>query len=162
VYQFITYIPSAANALGALSGDSWNLELESTGEPACFRKFDHFSVEPALPDPASLVTVEQRPHPLPPPGPSAASCASLGAKPWAVGTPLLGPCEGGCRSLRMADYNIGLRLKYEQQCPDCGQSNFVEDHASGDLVCRVRKYPELEGPLLSVQKYGSWNIVITW
>ena len=37
----------------------------------------------------------------------------------------------------MADYNIGLRIKYEQQCPDCGLSNFVEDHASGDLVCRV-------------------------
>jgi transcription initiation factor TFIIB len=37
----------------------------------------------------------------------------------------------------MGDYNIGLRMKYEQQCPDCGQSDFVEDHASGDLVCRV-------------------------
>jgi hypothetical protein len=38
----------------------------------------------------------------------------------------------------MGDFNVGLRLKYEQQCPDCGQSDFVEDHASGDLVCRVR------------------------
>ena len=38
----------------------------------------------------------------------------------------------------MGDFNHALRLKYEQQCPDCGQSDFVEDHASGDLVCRVR------------------------
>lgn len=37
----------------------------------------------------------------------------------------------------MGDFNINLRLKYEQQCPDCGLSDFVEDHASGDLVCRV-------------------------
>ncbi len=37
----------------------------------------------------------------------------------------------------MGDFNINLRLKYEQQCPDCGLSFFVEDHASGDLVCRV-------------------------
>ncbi|KAI7835903.1 hypothetical protein COHA_010206 [Chlorella ohadii] len=36
----------------------------------------------------------------------------------------------------MGDYNINLRLKYEQQCPDCGLSDFVEDHASGDLICR--------------------------
>lgn len=36
----------------------------------------------------------------------------------------------------MGDFNINLRLKYEQQCPDCGLSDFVEDHASGDLVCR--------------------------
>lgn len=38
----------------------------------------------------------------------------------------------------MGDFNINLRLKYEQQCPDCGLSDFVEDHASGDLICRVR------------------------
>ncbi|EFN54856.1 hypothetical protein CHLNCDRAFT_24273 [Chlorella variabilis] len=36
----------------------------------------------------------------------------------------------------MGDFNHALQLKYEQQCPDCGQSDFVEDHASGDLVCR--------------------------
>ena len=37
----------------------------------------------------------------------------------------------------MADYNYALRMKYEQQCHDCGDSNFVEDHASGDLICKV-------------------------
>lgn len=41
----------------------------------------------------------------------------------------------------MGDFNINLRLKYEQQCPDCGLSDFVEDHASGDLVCRVSPPP---------------------
>ena len=35
-------------------------------------------------------------------------------------------------------YNIALRMKYEQKCPDCGDSDFVEDHAAGDLICRVR------------------------
>lgn len=38
----------------------------------------------------------------------------------------------------MNNYNIALRMKYEQKCEDCGESNFVEDHASGDLICRVR------------------------
>eukprot|EP00890_Picochlorum_soloecismus_P003500 jgi/Picsp_1/4150/NSC_01659-R1_transcription initiation factor iib len=36
----------------------------------------------------------------------------------------------------MNNYNIALRMKYEQKCEDCGESNFVEDHASGDLICR--------------------------
>ncbi|CAL5228963.1 g12195 [Coccomyxa viridis] len=27
------------------------------------------------------------------------------------------------------------RYKFEQQCADCGSSDFVEDHANGDLVC---------------------------
>ncbi|KAK9830270.1 hypothetical protein WJX72_010697 [[Myrmecia] bisecta] len=27
------------------------------------------------------------------------------------------------------------RQKYEQTCPDCGSSNFVEDHSQGDLIC---------------------------
>lgn len=44
-------------------------------------------------------------------------------------------------------YNVALRMKYEQQCLDCGESDFVEDHASGDLICRVSsslfKYPRL-------------------
>lgn len=34
--------------------------------------------------------------------------------------------------------NVAIRMKYEQTCEDCGQSDFVEDHASGDLICRVR------------------------
>jgi transcription initiation factor TFIIB len=34
------------------------------------------------------------------------------------------------------DANISLRIKYEQTCPDCGASDFVEDHSSGDLICR--------------------------
>lgn len=38
-----------------------------------------------------------------------------------------------------AMYNYALRTKWEQQCPDCGMSNFVEVPASGDLVCRVRQ-----------------------
>ena len=29
------------------------------------------------------------------------------------------------------------RYKFEQQCADCGSSDFVEDHANGDLVCTV-------------------------
>ncbi|KAK9837177.1 hypothetical protein WJX81_008700 [Elliptochloris bilobata] len=33
----------------------------------------------------------------------------------------------------MAD--SGLRAKYEQTCPDCGGTDFVEDHAQGDLIC---------------------------
>lgn len=36
----------------------------------------------------------------------------------------------------MGDYNESIRLKYEQTCKDCGASDFVEDHASGDLICR--------------------------
>eukprot|EP00887_Chlorella_sp_A99_P007621 scaffold20.g7621.t1 len=35
-----------------------------------------------------------------------------------------------------ANFNLALRLKYEQTCPDCGESDFVEDHAAGDLICR--------------------------
>ena len=37
----------------------------------------------------------------------------------------------------MDQFNTALRMKYEQQCLDCGESDFVEDHASGDLICRV-------------------------
>ena len=37
----------------------------------------------------------------------------------------------------MDQFNVALRMKYEQQCLDCGESDFVEDHASGDLICRV-------------------------
>jgi ribosomal protein S27AE len=44
----------------------------------------------------------------------------------------------------MANYNVALRMKYEQQCPDCGDSDFVEDHATGDLICRVRFVSGLE------------------
>ena len=33
-------------------------------------------------------------------------------------------------------YNVALRMKYEQRCEDCGESDFVEDHACGDLICR--------------------------
>ena len=29
------------------------------------------------------------------------------------------------------------RLKFEQVCSDCQSSDFVEDHAQGDLVCTV-------------------------
>ena len=36
----------------------------------------------------------------------------------------------------MNSHNVALRMKYEQKCEDCGESNFVEDHASGDLICR--------------------------
>jgi ribosomal protein S27AE len=32
--------------------------------------------------------------------------------------------------------NVALRMKFEQTCQDCGESDFVEDHASGDLICR--------------------------
>ncbi len=32
--------------------------------------------------------------------------------------------------------NVALRMKFEQTCHDCGESDFVEDHASGDLICR--------------------------
>lgn len=39
------------------------------------------------------------------------------------------------------DFNVALRLKYEQRCLDCGESDFVEDHAQGDLICRVRMRP---------------------
>lgn len=35
----------------------------------------------------------------------------------------------------MAD--SALRAKYEQTCPDCGGTDFVEDHAQGDLICTV-------------------------
>ncbi|GAB4819087.1 hypothetical protein N2152v2_006133 [Parachlorella kessleri] len=36
----------------------------------------------------------------------------------------------------MAQFNYALRTKWEQTCPDCQESDFVEDHASGDLICR--------------------------
>ena len=36
----------------------------------------------------------------------------------------------------MADAS-GLRAKYEQTCPDCAGTEFVEDHAQGDLICTV-------------------------
>lgn len=29
------------------------------------------------------------------------------------------------------------RLKFEQICPDCQGRDFVEDHAQGDLICKV-------------------------
>jgi len=29
------------------------------------------------------------------------------------------------------------RLKFEQLCSDCQSSDFVEDHAQGDLICTV-------------------------
>ena len=32
----------------------------------------------------------------------------------------------------------GFVQKYTQQCPDCGGSNFVDDHQQGDLICKVR------------------------
>ena len=35
------------------------------------------------------------------------------------------------------NYNAALRMKFEQKCPECGESDFVEDHSSGDLICRV-------------------------
>lgn len=45
----------------------------------------------------------------------------------------------------MDQYNVALRLKYEQTCLDCGESDFVEDHASGDLICRVSPFPLVLG-----------------
>jgi transcription initiation factor TFIIB len=35
-----------------------------------------------------------------------------------------------------ASFNVALRMKYEQRCEDCGESDFVEDHACGDLICK--------------------------
>lgn len=32
----------------------------------------------------------------------------------------------------------GAQIKHERICPDCRQTDFVEDHAAGDIVCRVR------------------------
>ena len=29
------------------------------------------------------------------------------------------------------------RSRYEQKCIDCGNSDFVEDRAAGDLTCQV-------------------------
>jgi transcription elongation factor Elf1 len=29
-----------------------------------------------------------------------------------------------------------VQVEYENQCPDCGSIDVVEDHAHGDLVCR--------------------------
>lgn len=29
------------------------------------------------------------------------------------------------------------RSRYEQKCVDCGNSDFVEDRAAGDLTCQV-------------------------
>lgn len=37
----------------------------------------------------------------------------------------------------MDQFNVALRMKYEQKCLDCGEADFVEDHASGDLICKV-------------------------
>ena len=34
---------------------------------------------------------------------------------------------------------ITTRHKYEQRCPDCGSSDFVDDFSAGDLICRVRQ-----------------------
>jgi hypothetical protein len=48
----------------------------------------------------------------------------------------------------MADYNYSLRLKYEQVCKDCGESDFIEDHAAGDLICRVGTVACAQGSVL--------------
>lgn len=34
------------------------------------------------------------------------------------------------------------RLKFEQVCADCQSSDFVEDHAQGDLTCTVSIYAD--------------------
>jgi hypothetical protein len=41
-----------------------------------------------------------------------------------------------------------VRLRYEQSCRDCGGSDFVEDHAQGDLVCTVRLTTPMRSYLL--------------
>lgn len=47
----------------------------------------------------------------------------------------------GAGALRPAEimayngFNYALRMKFEQKCPDCKESNFVEDHSAGDLIC---------------------------
>jgi len=33
-------------------------------------------------------------------------------------------------------HNVALRMRYSQICEDCGESDFVDDHSSGDLICR--------------------------
>ena len=34
----------------------------------------------------------------------------------------------------------GCLMAYAQQkCPDCGGIQFVEDHAAGDVVCKVKR-----------------------
>jgi hypothetical protein len=38
----------------------------------------------------------------------------------------------------MEVYAEGAQIKHERQCPDCRGRDFVEDHAAGDIVCRVR------------------------
>ncbi len=38
----------------------------------------------------------------------------------------------------MTDVHAAIRLKYEQACQECGGKDLVEDHAQGDLICRVR------------------------
>lgn len=32
----------------------------------------------------------------------------------------------------------GAALRQQRKCGDCGGFDFVEDHAAGDIVCRVR------------------------
>ena len=41
---------------------------------------------------------------------------------------------------------ITTRHKYEQRCPDCGSSDFVDDFSAGDLICRVRAAQVLQRP----------------
>jgi hypothetical protein len=36
-----------------------------------------------------------------------------------------------------ANFDYSLRYKFEQQCPECRESELVEDHSSGDLICKV-------------------------
>eukprot|EP00889_Picochlorum_renovo_P004730 jgi/Picre1/31760/NNA_007110.t1 len=47
-----------------------------------------------------------------------------------------GPQGGDKQQQHGSAFNVALRLKYEQRCEDCGESDFVEDHACGDLICR--------------------------
>lgn len=38
----------------------------------------------------------------------------------------------------MEVYAEGAQIKHERRCGDCGGTEFVEDHAAGDIVCNVR------------------------
>jgi hypothetical protein len=40
--------------------------------------------------------------------------------------------------LAMEVYAEGAHIRQERVCPDCRGRDFVEDHAAGDIVCRVR------------------------
>ena len=46
-------------------------------------------------------------------------------------------CAAQAAAPRRPMADSALRAKYEQSCPDCGGTDFVEDHAQGDLICTV-------------------------